>query len=322
MSIIGRTASLLAAAFALSAGTRVARAQQLHYTTSLGYSGGSYIFTGYTWTGSMEHRLDLSAGQWQLGGTIPLLLQNSTAVTYIAGRPIPTGGPDAIAVRERQSGTTVVMGPRGSTGSGRGGTITTQTGLPRGMSRAMAPADAAGRTDSLFVGGTVTPAVHVGDPVLEGSVDLASGDGVLRYFTLQALTKIPVASVASGLGTGQWDYGAGAAASIGVDRAFLFGDATYWVLGDMPDLPLKNNLVYVGGAGMALGESAWTLSGSVSGSTRIIETVTPPVSAGLLLGWSGEHGHAVSIGAAAGLNDAAPDVSLLVSWRVPLASWR
>ncbi len=71
------------------------------YSLSTNYSAGSYIFSGNAWSAAMFHGLQVQAGRFNFSASLPIVAQNNTALTYIGGVIVPTGGPDGAAVAER-----------------------------------------------------------------------------------------------------------------------------------------------------------------------------------------------------------------------------
>jgi hypothetical protein len=162
--------------------------------------------------------------------------------------------------------------------------------------------------------------MYIGDPVVQLDVDLHQGFGLVRSFTVDVMAKAPVADIESGISTGEWDYGAGAMIALGGGRTFVFANATYWVLGDMPDLPLRNMVSYGASVGRASGSGRWSLLGSVTGATSMIEGTDPPLSAGIGAGYLRAGGQGLSAGVSVGLSESSPDVSSYVGWRVPIGT--
>lgn len=299
------TGALLAGAAAAIA---PAGAQHVEYSGAVQGATGTYLFTERTTSLTLLNGLTIAAGPVRLSASLPLVFQNSSAVTFIGGTPVPTGGPDARAVRERQPGTRVPMG-------GRGG----QNGQGTSASRAMLLAAAADGSATVAEPGSYE--FHVGDPLIELGVDLQGGSGVLRSFGLQALAKAPVADVSSGIGTGEWDYGAGASASLGSRRTFLLTSASFWRLGDMPDLPLRDIVTYAASVGRMLGDR-WSLMGSFSGATAAFDNADAPASLGVALGYAPDPSRGVMLGVSAGLSESAPDFSTYLGWRLALGGRR
>ena len=300
-----RVPPLAAAGLIIVTGLAVARpvqAQVVNYSLSTSYSAGSYIFTGNTWSAAMFHGLSVQSGRFSFSASLPIVAQNSTALTYIGGVIVPTGGPDGAAVAERLKGQPVQMGK----GSGGGG----GSGMQARAALAVAPAD------TLTVAEPGGTAVNVGDPFFSGGVELYRGPGLVRSFSVQAYAKAPVASVSSGVSTGQWDYGGGASLSVGSGRTFAFGDASYWVLGDMPELQLLDNVVYGVGIGRASEDGKWSVIGSASGSSEVIRNVAPPASAGVSVGYRQSASQSLTFGVHFGLTESAPQFGASLGWRV------
>ncbi|HUX35092.1 MAG TPA: hypothetical protein VMV51_14560 [Gemmatimonadaceae bacterium] len=297
-----------------------AQAQTVDYRVSAGYATGSYIFSGTAWSAAMFHSLDVQGGRFKFTASVPIIAQNNTALTYIGGIIVPTGGPDDAAVAGRRNGDPIQMGPGMGTGrdttggNGRGGSGGRMGGnvAPTAAVMAVTTADTLTVTEP---GGTT---VHVGDPMFSGSVDLYTGTGILRAMTVHAFAKAPMASVASGVSTGQWDFGGGASLALGSGQRFFFGDASYWVLGDMPELELLDNVVYGVGFGQSTVDGKWSLLGSVSGSTAVIRNVTPPASAGFSIGYRPSSFQSLTWGLSFGLTESASTVSTSLGWRVRL----
>ena len=278
-------------------------AQVVTYSLSTSYSAGSYIFTGNTWSAAMFHGLQVQAGRFNFSASLPIVAQNNTALTYIGGVIVPTGGPDGAAVAGRQKGQPVQMGQGMRGGQGM---------QPSGALMALAPGD------TLTVAEPSGTAVNVGDPFFSGGVELYRGTGWVRSMSVQAFAKAPVASVSSGVSTGQWDYGGGASLSMGSARTFVFGDASYWVLGDMPTLELLDNVMYGVGIGRASDDGRWSVIGSASGSSAVIRNVSPPASAGVSVAYRQSASQSLTFGLHFGLTESAPQFGASVGWRVRL----
>ncbi len=290
----------------------VADAQTVDYRVSLGYATGSYIFSGTTWSAAMFHGLDVRAGRFTFSASVPVVAQNNTALTYIGGVIVPTGGPDGAAVAERRNGQPVQMGP--GTGTGRGANGGMGAGNGRGnvvpIARATTTADTLTETQP---GGT---SVNVGDPLFSASAELYSGFGALRAVSVHLFAKAPVASVASGVSTGQWDFGGGASVSLGAGRTFFFADASYWALGNMPELELLDNVVYGLGVGRTSADARWSVLVSASGSSPVIRNVKPPASAGVSVGFRPGTAQSFTVGLNFGLTESSAKVSSTLGWRI------
>lgn len=240
--------------------------------------GGAFVATGryffdeptttFTWTGGLSY----TAGRLTLRATVPLVAQNTTLVTGSGTGLVPSGGSAAGMVSD----------------SGR-----QRRGGQEGM-RLQAPATAV----------TGYRAV-LSDPVLAASVRL--GTAVQTGLTAGVMVKVPVTDT-SEFGTGALDVGV----SVGLTRylgpsVFLALDASYWYLGDLPDLDFRSP---VGGTITAGRVSAggWGVSVSLSGATPALDGYAPPVSIGAAV--TRLRGRAAwSLWASAGLTETAAAVS-------------
>lgn len=289
-------------------------AQRLEYTAALSASRGSFIFAEPTTSWVLDQGLVFGADRWRLGINVPLVTQNSSALTYIGGMPLPTGGPDAGAVRTRDPSATIGMRRRGS-GSGTGVGAALLQGSPATTAAATALAD------SGFVALPGAYTTNIGDPVLNAATELTMGANGTTRLGVQLLAKIPVAIPSSGAGTGEFDYGAGLTFSAVGGRTFLFADVSHWMLGDMPDLPLRDITSGALGLGLTFGEMGRVSTlASVSGATAIVSTLEAPLSAGLSLGIVAGERRYFTVGANAGLSESAPDWSLSIGWRRSLSA--
>lgn len=284
-----------------------AMAQDVTWSGSLGYAAGSYIFSEQFRTLSFLTSLSFRTRRVEVTASLPILAQNGSAVSYVAGIPLPTGGPDNGAVQRRRQGSTIIVRPGGGRGrGGRGGD---------GVSGAVVAVDSI--TDSLSVSGTGAYDVRMGDPMIGTSIAAFEGMGVLRAVGLDAWAKVPVASLESGAGTGAWDYGAGGSLTLGAGEALIFANATWWVLGDLPDLELRDALFYSIAIGRGLGDR-WSWLASASASTRIVEGSDPPASLTLFLSRRLTDGTSLSVSAGLGLTESSSAFSAGVGWSTRL----
>ena len=295
---------------ALLAAATTTPAQEVGWSGSFGYASGTYLFAEEFRTFSLLNTLSLRAGRLELNASVPVLAQNGTSVSYIAGVPVPTGGPDAAAVRRRQGGTAVPVRP------GRRGHGQLESG-----SLLLATVAADTLVDSLSVAGTGSYEVNVGDPMFGASLTAYEGFGAVRSLGFDAYAKAPVASVQSGVSSGEWDYGAGASLALGVGETLVFANATWWVLGDMPDLALEDALFYSLALGHSLGDD-WSLLASAAASTRIIAGSDPPASVNLSFSRRLTDGASISVGAGAGITETASDFSVSLGWITRLLGGR
>ena len=280
-----RGATLLAATLALVGGP--VAAQQVSYNGSLSYSTGSYIFLDRTHSLWLSSGLTLRAGPATLSASLPVIAQNSSIVSFVAGQPIPTGGESSGAVSRRGSGKI------GSDGSG------------------------SGATDSTVVFRNAYE-IQVGDPLAFASLEAYSGLGFVRSVSVQGAVKAPLRSLESGGGTGEWDFGGGASTVFGSGSTLLFTDLTYWSFGDLPELELDGSLFYSVAVSRAVMSARGSVMASVAGGTRMMDTVDPPLSVGLGFLYTLSGGRSVSLGAQVGLSESSPDFSTYLGWSVGL----
>lgn len=287
--------------------TPAAFAQEVTWSSSVAYTSGSYVFDDRYTSLSWLNALAFHHGRFRLSGSLPVVGQNGTAVSLIGGVPMPTGGPESWTVQRRQSGQTIPVRPGGR--NSRMG-----SGAHNGTSLAVVTDSA---TDSMTVAGSGDYEITVGDPTFGAAFDLYEGRGSLRSFGVSAWTKAPIASVESGVGTGAWDYAAGASFSMSVGDVLVFGDATYWVLGDMDALELKDALFYSAAIGRRIGGD-WSLLASLSASSRVVASLEPPASFGVSLSRAVDGRTYFNVGASAGLSESASDFSMYVGWSLRL----
>lgn len=300
-----RRAGLMAVCV-LAAAPLPVHGQHLSYSGSASYSGGTYIFDRRSDTYTLGTGATLDLGRIRLTGSVPLLVYNGGLVTTVTGGvPLPTGGTDTDAVRNREPGSTV-----GTKGQGQGGGSGPGSGPTPPVEP---PADTTVAFDESF-------AANFGDPVVGVSADLHSGFGTVRSVTLTTTAKIPLADVSTGITSGAWDVGVGASVVVGAGHALLLADLAYWWIGDMPDLTLEDGLSYAVGASVPVASGRYFLMGLLSGLTQTIETMDPPVTATLSLSRSLGARTFGSVSVGAGLTEAAPDLYVSLGWSVRLGT--
>ena len=278
-------------------------AQEIRYSGLLGYAQGDYIFTQRTESVSLINGLSARWARLGMSVSFPVVAQTSTAVAFIHGLPVPTGGPDNRAVGQRQPGRSVPMRPRGHGPEQQDPNVTAARQLAQ--------------EESLEVSEPGDYELAVGDPLLGLAFELFQGLGGLRSAEVEGMVKAPVADVESGVGTGEWDYGLGGSLVFGLGRALLLTDATYWTLGDMPGLELKSYFDVGAGIGHPLREG-WTVLASIAAASEIIENVDPPASASVAIARRWESGGSLSGGVSVGLTESASDLSIFLGWGIDL----
>lgn len=266
-------------------------AQRMTYFGGVSYSGGSYVFDARSHTFFFSNGLRLDLGRVDVGVSVPLVTQNGGLITSVAGDvPLPTGGSQSGFVRDRTSGQT--LGTR--KGRRSGDTMMADSTL-------------------VFVDEYST---ELGDPYLSVSGELFSGFGTVRSFALRGSAKTPVADPESGAGSGAWDFGVGASAIVAAGGVLLLADAAYWWLGDMPDLELRDALSYALGGSVPAFSGRGSLMLMLSGMSRTIEAMEPPLSLSASLSrFAGDRTY-LSAGAGIGLTESAPDFSVNLAWSI------
>ena len=269
--------SLLAGVLAALAGYNPVDAQEIRYSGSLGFSSGSYFFADRTQSFSLLNGLSLSRGRLSFSATLPIIAQTSDAVAFLGGGMMPTGGPDHEGVADRHSGTGMGMGE-----------------------------DLPGGVDASFD-------ATIGDPLFRGSFQLFQSAGKLRSLTAEAMAKAPLAPLASGVGTGAWDLGVRASSVMAFGETLILAGLSFWSPGDLPELVLKEYADVFLGVGRLLGRR-WSLLSSLNLATAVIETIDPPASAGLSIGFRPRSGRSLNGGISVGLTEASPDLTVFLGW--------
>lgn len=220
-------------------------AQQIAVSTSGLYASGDYLFAESTDLFVWSNSVSVTEGRFQIAISVPLVAQTTPWVTYGGIGPTPSGGPQHSAV------------------GGRG------RGAQRGRHTPLALPD----TGSYRTTG-------VGDPQLHVSYALRSQADTSSHLRVQLLgaVKPPLADADAGFSTGAWDGGLGLSIARAFAPWFALAEGTFWWLGDLDELTLKNGVSYSVGVGRTLYRGRWGLLASVSGTTSIIEDVDPPAA--------------------------------------------
>lgn len=290
------------------AGAGAAGAQELSWSGTVQYSQGKYIFTETTKSWSFYTGFTVQGERARLSFGLPVIMQNSSAITFVGDFPLPTGGPDSEAVGEKKKGERVPMDGKGG-GSG--------TGPASGQRTPLLARQDTEPIDSVQAPGETT--TEVADPLVSGAVRIVGPRGGFLGLDLTAAVKIPVRDVDSGVGTGEWDYGLGLSAAWGSTPLMLFADVGWWQYGDLPGLILKDVVSYGVGMGAILGSGVTGLV-SFSGSSGVMDEVSPPMELGGMLSIPMGDAASVNLGVGAGLSEASPDVSVSVGSRITLAN--
>lgn len=282
-----RRGALAAGALAALAFVGRADAQQVAFTGSVQFASGTYFFTERTDSVFAVGGLDVSAGPVLASVSLPFVAQSNPWLLPGAHLIIPSGGVQQSAVG------------RSLRGRGKGSAPDAPVVLP-------APAEPMGWTSG------------VGDPLARVSFSLLRAGSRAPAVSVSGAFKVPVASVESGLGTGEWDYGAGLSVSQVLSRTLIMVDVSYWKLGDLPGLPLGDPLSYSLSIGQLFRGGRLSVSGSILGSTQILEETAPPRSIGVLVSYLASTRRSVVVGGSVGLTETAPDLSVWIGWRLAL----
>lgn len=266
-----------------------AAAQEVSYSGSVQYTSGSYIFADPTWTWGFHTGLAVRWGVLRAGGSVPILVQSSGAVSMVGGVPVPTGGRDHEAVAGRR------RGQPGAQGSDPMAVVVTDTG-------------------SAVVAAGATGAV-VGDPLLTSGLVLHEGDrGFVRGVELTGAAKVPVTDLESGVGTGEWDVGLGAVAVLAVGRVLAYLDGAYWWYGDLPGLELRDGPSWAAGLSVPVGGRVWAMA-MAARTSRILEGVDPGMSGSLGFAYRLSRAWSLSLLVGTGFSESSPDLMVSAGWR-------
>lgn len=279
-----RATPVLAACAIAAAGA--APAQAVSWTGAVQGSSGDYGFGERTSSLSITNGLTLSTGRLRVSASLPVLVQSDPWVTQVGAGRFPYGGP------RHGANDSVSMHAGPGHGGGGGGPAVADTGS--------------------------FDTIGIGDPLMFATLELARS--ARGNVSLSATTgvKAPVGSVSQGFSTGEWDYGGGLALSAGSGRSLLLLDAMYWKLGDMPGLELRDGVSYGASIGTFVGRRRVSLLASVLGSSRITDAASAPVQLGVAVGYLSPRRRSLNLALYAGLSPSAPDLSISLSWGVPL----
>jgi hypothetical protein len=274
--------------------------QSVYYEGGVSVASGTYIFTQRTTSLTWYNGLALSAGPLTLRATVPLYLQNTSLVTGTGTGFLPTGGSSGGVVSD--SSRSRMMGHGGG----------------QGMSAQVVAADAALRADGDPVDAPATSVTgfetSAGDPTFYANLSLFRSKPT--SFSVGFGAKAPVTDT-TGLGSGEWDVGGSISLYRRIGSATLLGvDLSYWRLGDLPELDLRNPVTGAISVSHLLAKG-WGGSISVTGSTSVIDAFENAYSAGVALTRMGSRG-ALGITASVGFTETTPDFAVGLNWRLAL----
>lgn len=258
------------------------RAQQLGYSGGIQLASGGYGFQSRTGSLALFNGVDLTAGRFRAWLQVPLIVQSTPWLSFGGTGMVPSGGP--------YSGT---VGQHAATG-----------GMMSGGGMTM--------PDS----GTYAHAA-LGDPLVGGSFEAARESAGTPSVRLTFAVKAPLASPRRGFGTGAWDGGAGVSLAKAFDRTYVLASVSYWMLGDLPGLTLKNPLAYSAAVGRVFGWAGKVAAlATLSGYTTVIPDRPGPRQVGAGVTYRVNPKRSLSVLANIGLSPTAPDLAFLLSWQL------
>lgn len=265
-------------------------AQGLSYTGNLQFSTGDYFFTERTESVYFTNGLSWSGSRTRISFNLPYVIQSSPLISYGPSGGIPTGGTGHKQVGQKSGG--------------RGNHSLNQSGNDHGRVEVI---DTVSYQTASFA-----------DPSVYGSFRILGATSRSTSLTLNTSVKIPFAKPSSGFGTGEWDFGAGLSLFQRFRSTFIFGDVMFWRMGDMADLNLNNPVSLSVGVGRAINNGKWMLSTSAAGSTKIIDSVDPPASLNVGLGYYKSTKTSINGTLSVGLSESSSDISAGIGWSYKL----
>ena len=139
---------------------------------------------------------------------------------------------------------------------------------------------------------------------------------MVRSFGVRLGIKPPIVGLDSGVGTGEWDLGAGSTMVLGAGSNLIFADLGYWRYGDLQGLELEDGFSYAGGLSRSLLGNRASVMVSLAGAQALIASAESPLSVSLGLGYFLGSGRMINVSAAAGLSETSPDMSVTMGWSV------
>lgn len=258
------------------------------YSGSLRFTTGSYFFSERTETLYFINSLGYSGDWGSIQMNLPFVVQNSPWISYSEGGVLPTGGK-----RHGQVGNSSHTSTMRDTFRQRRHRVD----VPPGDADLMA---------------------RFGDPGLNATYRIYDSWTGNTSLQLNGSVKIPLTNPNYGFGTGAWDFGIGLSGMQRLRYWFVTTDVMYWHMGNMEDLELNNPLTGSLGIGYAFGDTGWLMSGSIYGSTPILDDFDPP--ANLLAGVGYMYSHRTSINGSVsfGLTNSSADLSIGFGWLIRL----
>ncbi len=163
------------------------------------------------------------------------------------------------------------------------------------------------RTEGARVRRTTT--AGIGDTLVKGRLFLLDDPGPqspLPSLTPFAKVKIPTADEDRNLGTGKADYGFGLELDKYFGRFFLFGDASYTVIGSPAGQDLRNRPAASFGAGMKVTDAV-TASALIDWRRSLVAGQDDPAELAGILTFKASRTVSISPNVSVGLTDGSPD---------------
>ena len=187
--------------------------------------------------------------------------------------------------------------------------------IPSGGTQHSQVGKATRRNKITLVDSTNYEKIGLGDPLISGTFNLLRESGVIPGLDFTLGIKVPMASANQGFGTGEWDYGFGGSLSKSLGGTFIFVDVSYWILGDLPDLDFEDPVLYSLAIGRTLAGGEWGVLASISGNSRTMERVDPPMQVTLAGNYQVSADIHLMGSVAVGLTETSPDFVVSLGWR-------
>ena len=269
---------------AMVAGPEHGRAQTVAYTGRLQYATGDFIFAQRTSYAYFANGLTVGRDRLQVSASFPVVIQSMGWLQHGGtGMMIPTGSPLGSPARS-------------TTGTGR-----------------VHDSSDGSRHDMLGPFG-------IGDPIARIDVSMWRTPQRRASLKVVGLVKAPLASGGRGLGTGEWDEGAGLSGALRMGQASLLGEVVYWNLGNPPNGRLRDAVAYTVSVGKPFTAGRWSIVGNVSGASALWTGYAAPVQVGVSVGHLLKSGRGMFATLSAGLTRTAPSFTMGIGWRIPLGA--
>ncbi len=216
-------------------------------------------------------------------------------------------------------------GGDGSGGGNGGGNVLTQpsvqaVGQAAGRTVEQAASPAGDPTEPSTPKRRSTNRTGLGDPVLRLDVALPGVLGAGTRLGLFGAVKIPLAD--ADLGTEEWDAGAGVFAWRTGLLTDVYVEVGYWALGDPDAYELSDPIAWRAVLSRRLASGRWAFAALTQGATEVVGGAGSSAEVGVWAGRLFRATRSFGLSVTAGLDDAAPDWSATLSWRLGVAGLR